>query len=379
MERDRIVAVEWAVLEGARPRAAGSNARLGPHGKQVAVPILRIVTEQGLAGFGRCRATPEQAAELLGMQLSTLFQPERGVPPAWRAFDYPLWDLAGKQAGRPVYALAAELAGKIAPAPFTVPCYDTSLYFDDLHLPDDGAAAELIASEAREGMGRGHQAFKIKIGRGARHMPLDAGIRRDIAIVEAVRAAVGQGATIMLDANNGYNLNLTKHVLEATAGCEIFWLEEAFHEDDVLYRELRTWLEERRLPVLIADGEGQADPRLLDWARAGAVDVIQYDIFSYGFTNWLLLGQQLDGWNLRSAPHHYGGFYGNYAAGHLAGAIGRFSYVEWDEALVPGLDTAGYQVVAGRATIPDAPGFGIELDPERFERAVSSAGFARAL
>jgi L-alanine-DL-glutamate epimerase-like enolase superfamily enzyme len=183
----------------------------------------------------------------------------------------------------------------------------------------------------------------------------------------------------MLDANNGYNLNLTKHVLEATAGCEIFWLEEAFHEDDVLYRELRTWLEERRLPVLIADGEGQADPRLLDWARAGAVDVIQYDIFSYGFTNWLLLGQQLDGWNLRSAPHHYGGFYGNYAAGHLAGAIGRFSSVEWDEALVPGLDTAGYQVVAGRATIPDAPGFGIELDPERFERAVSSAGFARAL
>jgi L-alanine-DL-glutamate epimerase-like enolase superfamily enzyme len=379
MERDRIAAVAWAVLEGARPRAAGSNARLGPHGTQIAVPILRLVTEQGAVGFGRCRATPEQAAQLLGMDLATLFDPEGGVLPDWRTFDYPLWDLAGKQAGRPVYALAAELSGVPTPAPSTVPCYDTSLYFDDLHLSDHAAAAELMASEAREGIARGHHAFKIKVGRGARHMALEAGVRRDIAIVEAVRAEVGDDATVMLDANNGYNLNLTKHVLEATAGCGIFWLEEAFHEDDVLYRELRAWLEERGLPVLIADGEGQADPRLLDWARTGIVDVIQYDIFSYGFTNWLLLGRQLDGWNLRSAPHHYGGYYGNYVAGHLAGAIRHFGYVEWDEAVVPGLDTAGYELVAGRVTLPDAPGFGIELDVERFERAVSIGGFSRAL
>lgn len=379
MEHDRIVGVAWAVLEGARPRAAGSNARLGPHGKQVAVPLLRVVTDQGAVGFGRCRAAPEQAAQLLGMPLSALFQPDQGVMPAWRAFDYPLWDLAGKRAGRPVYALAAEMAGASAPASLSVPCYDTSLYFDDLHLPDHSAAAELMASEAREGMRRGHRAFKIKVGRGARHMPLEAGLSRDIAVVEGVRAAVGEPATIMLDANNGYNLNLAKTILEATAGCAIFWLEEAFHEDEVLYRDLRAWLEARGLPTLVADGEGLADPRLLDWASAGAVDVIQYDIFSYGFTNWLLLGQQLDGWNIRSAPHHYGGYYGNYVAGHLAGAIRHFSYVEWDEANVPGLAPAGYEVAAGRVTIPAAPGFGIDLDVERFEHAVASAGFRRAL
>jgi L-alanine-DL-glutamate epimerase-like enolase superfamily enzyme len=379
MERDRIVAVAWAVLEGTRPRAAGSNARLGPHGTQVAVPFLRIVTEDGVVGFGRCRATPEQATELLGTQLSALFHPEGGVLPAWRAFDFPLWDLAGKLGGRPVYALAAEMAGQPIPASLMVPCYDTSLYFDDLHLADHDAAAELIATEAREGLARGHRAFKIKIGRGARHMPLEAGVHRDIAIVQAVRAEVGPSAAVMLDANNGYNLNLTKQVLEATADCGIFWLEEAFHEDDVLYRDLRAWLEEQRLPALIADGEGQADPRLLDWARAGIVDVIQYDIFSYGFTNWLLLGQQLDGWNVRSAPHHYGGFYGNYAAGHLAGAIRRFTFVEWDEATVAGLDTTGYQVAEGRVALPERPGFGIDLDVERFEHAVASAGFSRAL
>jgi L-alanine-DL-glutamate epimerase-like enolase superfamily enzyme len=33
----------------------------------------------------------------------------------------------------------------------------------------------------------------------------------------------------MLDANNGYNHNLAKHVRAETAGCGIFWLEEPFH------------------------------------------------------------------------------------------------------------------------------------------------------
>ncbi len=379
MEHSRIVAVACGVLDGTRPRSAGSNARLGAHGAHVTVPILRITTEDGTVGFGGCRATPKQVRRLLGMRCTALFHPDHGVAAAWRAFDYPLWDLVGKQVGRAVYALAAARIGVPTTLPFSAPCYDTSLYFDDLHLDDDGDAAQLMAAEARAGYERGHRAFKIKVGRGARHMPLHDGIRRDIAVVHAVRAAVGADAALMLDANNGYNLNLAKEVLDATSDCAIYWLEEAFHEDDILYRDLRAWLRERNLATLIADGEGQADSRLLDWARAGLVDVVQYDILSHGFTNWLALGQHLDAWHIHAAPHHYGGHYGNYAAGHLAGAIQGFSFVEWDEAAVPGLDTSRYRIADGRVMIPDAPGFGIDLDQERFEHVVARTGFSQTL
>src|SRR4029079_15689235 len=144
------------------------------------------------------------------------------------------------------------------------------------------------------------------------------------------------------DANNGYNLNLAKQVLAATADCPLFWLEEAFHEDNVLYEDLRAWQQAKGLNVLMADGEGYASPRLLDWARAGVLDVIQYDIFSYGFTPWLALGRELDQSGLRTAPHHYGGFYANFASAHLAAAVQHFTYVEWDEASVPGVDTSAY-------------------------------------
>ncbi len=179
----------------------------------------------------------------------------------------------------------------------------------------------------------------------------------------------------MLDANNGYNLNLAKRVLEETADCGIFWLEEAFQEDPVLYRELREWMDRRGLRTLIADGEGWAPPSLLDWAREGLVDVIQYDYLGHGFTRWLATGRQLDAWGARSAPHHYGGQYGNYASGHLAGAIRNFTYVEWDEVLTPGLDGSAYTVRDGWVAIPDRPGFGLALDEAVFRRAVESDGY----
>ena len=41
----------------------------------------------------------------------------------------------------------------------------------------------------------------------------------------------------MLDANNGYNLNLTKRVLQETADADVYWLEEPFHEDPELFLE----------------------------------------------------------------------------------------------------------------------------------------------
>ena len=376
MDNPRIVRIEQGTLEGTRPRKAGCNARLGEHGANVRAPIIRITTEDGSTGFGLARATPEQAHKLLAARLDDLFPAKQWPDATWKAVEYPLWDLAGRRAGRPVYALAAEMAGCLPIlSPVDVPCYDTSLYIDDLHLGSNEAAAALIADEAREGYERGQRAFKIKIGRGARHMALEEGTQRDIAVMRAVRAAVGPGSPIMVDANNGYNLNLAKRVLAETADCNLYWLEEAFHEDAVLYRELREWMDKQGLKVLIADGEGDASPRLLDWARERVVDVVQYDIVSWGFTQLLSLGKQLDTWGCRYAPHHYGTYYGNYASCHLAAASRSFTFVEWDEATVPGLAAPGYAIREGKVTVPDAPGFGLLLDEAVFAQAVKNGGF----
>ena len=373
MSKPIVVKIERALLEGQRPRSAGCNARLGDHGSMVRVPLVRLTLDDGSSGFGVSRATQDQAQALVGKPLADLFDPAQGATSAGLPFDFPLWDLVAKQAGQPVYALAARMGRP--PEALRVPCYDTSLYIDDLHLDRDEAAAELMAAEARQGLARGHRSFKIKVGRGARHMPVEEGTRRDIAIIRAVREAVGPQATVMIDANNGYTLNLTKRVLAATADCRLFWLEEPFHEDRVLYADLKAWLLAQGLDVLLADGEGDASPHLLDWAQEGVIDVVQYDIFGRSFTPWLALGRKLDGWGIRTAPHHYGGHYGNYAACHLAPSVRRFASVEWDEATTPGLDTRAYTLDEGAVVVPDAPGFGLALDEAIFRTAVAATGF----
>jgi len=377
MVHTRIIRIEWAQLEGRRPRPAGCNARLGPHGQQVRVPLARVTTEEGGAGFGWSRLTQAQATEMLGRSLGDVLDGRGIVPEPFRVLEYPLLDLAGQLAGVPVYALLGGEPG--VDGTYRVRCYDTSLYMDDLHLEDDDAAAALIAAEALEGYARGHRAFKVKVGRGAMHMPLEAGTRRDIRVIRAVRAAVGPDARIMIDANNGYNLNLAKRVLSGTADAEVYWIEEAFHEDLRLYENLQTWLDAEGLQTLISDGEGTASPYLLDWAAQGVVDIIQYDILRPGFSRWLELGPQLDAAGVRSAPHHYGEPYGNYAACHLAARIERFEGVEWDEASVPGLDASAYTIVEGMVHVPPLPGFGLSLDEKAYASAVQAHGFTAQL
>ncbi len=374
MEKARIARIESAPLVGQRPREAGNNSRLNIHGIDVHLQVMRLTTADGASGFGLCFASREEARQLLGQDVASLLTDEVRVVKSARAFDFPLWDLAGALRGAPAYALAAP-ADAGSGGPLRVPCYDTSLYMNDLSLDSDEAGAALIAEHARQGYEKNHRSFKIKVGRGARHMPLEAGTRRDIAVIKAVRAAVGPEARIMIDANNGYNLNIAKRVLAETADCKLFWLEEAFHEDPELYGDLHAWMEAEGLSVLIADGEGWAATALMDWARDGFVDVIQYDIFSHGFSHWLDTGARLDEWGVRTAPHHYGRHLGNYVSGHLATAVAGFTFVEWDETSTPGIDASAYRVEEGHVLIPDAPGFGLALDDAVFRAAVKDGGW----
>lgn len=372
MENARIAHIESAPLVGKRPREAGNNSRLNIHGIDVQLQVLRLTTAEGASGFGLCFAGLEAAQALLGADVFTLLTADGHIRDAARAFDFPLWDLLGVLRGKPVYELADQ--APIA-EPLRVPCYDTSLYMNDLGIASDEAGAALIAEHAREGYEKEHRAFKIKVGRGARHMALEAGTRRDVAVIKAVRAAVGTEAAIMIDANNGYNLNLAKRVLAETADCNLFWLEEAFHEDPELYEDLHAWMDKEGLSVLIADGEGWAAEALMDWARDGFVDVLQYDIFSHGFGNWLDTGARLDGWGVRTAPHHYGRHLGNYVSGHLAAAVEGFAFVEWDETSTPGIDASAYRVEEGQVVIPNAPGFGLSLEEDVFRAAVKDGGW----
>jgi L-rhamnonate dehydratase len=370
----KINKIEWAVLPGNRARKAGSNARLGPHGDHVKLPLVRI-TIDGISGFGWSQIRRIDAEKLMNVPVIEMFNANKTIKTEYRSIEFALLDWFGRMANKPVYQL---FTNKPVSDDFllSVPCYDTSLYFNDLHLADDKDAVRIIQEEAVEGKERGHTNFKIKVGRGALHMPLIKGLNRDIAIIKGIREIAGADGKIMIDANNGYNVNLAKEVLLQTAEDRIYWIEEAFHEDPVLYHQLKQWMKDQKLDVLISDGEGVAAPPLLEWAKKGFVDVLQYDILDPGFSFWIGLGAELDSHGLKTSPHNYGSAYGNYATAHLASAIEGFQFVEWDQIEVSGLDCSGYTISQGNVQVSSISGFGLNLDDSWFSRMVIKNGWS---
>jgi L-rhamnonate dehydratase len=373
----KVEKIEVATLTGERARSAGSNGRLGDHGKNCSVRIARV-TIDGETGFGHTGSLSEELAEaVIGMRLIDLFDESGRVLEPYRIpLEYPILDWLGRRLNTPVYELVTAIKREPGSS-LVVPCYDTSLYFDDLHLQNERDAVALLKEEAEQGFNKGHRNFKIKVGRGGRHMPLWEGTKRDIAIIHGVAEVAGPEGRIMIDANNAYNLNLTKEVLAAVQDVNLHWIEEAFHEDDALYADLKAWLRERGQNVLIADGEGLASPHLVNWAKKGHVDVLQYDIIYPGFTHWLELGAELDQAGLRSAPHCYGNAYGIYALSHIAAAINNFEFVEYDDIAIEGMDTSAYRVENGQFYVPNKAGFGLDFDDELFVSRVLANGWSR--
>ncbi|MZQ86054.1 mandelate racemase [Paenibacillus sp. 5J-6] len=367
----KIEKIEQVLMKGERRRLAGCNARLGVHGKEVSFPLVRI-TIGGITGYSWSRISREAAEAMIGASVSEIFCEEQWIKDRFQSIQFPLIDWLANVREMPVYKL---LSQKEWTSPLTVPCYDTSLYFDDLHLSSEQDAVALLQEEAMQGYNEGFRGFKIKVGRGAMHMDLMEGTKRDIAIVNGIREAVGPQCNLSIDANNGYNLNLTKQVLKETAQSNLLWIEEAFHEDDRLYRNLKDWMHEEKLNVLITDGEGLAAGPIVEWAEQGLIDAIQYDLKDYGIVNWLKLAKRLAKSGVKAAPHNYGGFYGNFASAQVYPAIEGFMFVEWDEAQIPGIDTSGYVIKDGKISVPSTPGFGLHIDTAYYDRKVSESGW----
>jgi L-rhamnonate dehydratase len=370
----RIVRIEWAVVEGKRPISLGKNARLPAHGAVVSVPLCRLTTDDGLVGVGPSRVDIDVSYEALGLPVSRMFG-EDGTRARWLSLDYALWDLAGRRAGVPVYQLAFDSLSERPRATGTpvVDCYDTSFYFDDLEPLGD--EPQRLAERAAASYERGHRAFKVKVGRGARWMGAAEGMDRDVAVIQAVRGALGAECTLLADANNGYTFNGAREFMVRTADSHVGWLEEPFGEDTVLLAALRDWVAHEGLDILLADCESATTEEAYELASSGVLDVVQCDVLEAGFTGWLRLGSALDAVGVASAPHHFGLYLGNYVPGHLASVVKNLRYIEWDQASVPGVSLPGYHFSDGRLRVSDGPGFGIELDEELFAQAVKTSGF----
>ena len=136
----------------------------------------------------------------------------RGNPAARAAVDVALWDLAGKLLDVPVYRLLglSAVSDRLPATSFTVG-------LDDV---------ETMQRRAREAVGAGYPALKLKLG-----------TDRDRRIVEAVRA-VAPDVRIRVDANEAWTPTEAVAHCEALAGYDVEFVEQpvpAEHPEGLQY------------------------------------------------------------------------------------------------------------------------------------------------
>jgi glucarate dehydratase len=203
--------------------------------REVSRTIVEIVTEDGLVGLGEtrgeysapiirdrfaevlsgCSALDRQAARqrCLRPQLDYGLAEQRIELLAFAGIELALWDLLGKSCGLPVYAL---VGGPAHPAArFGAYLYSVELAVGCREADVPGMMADLAAERAAI---TGAPLVEFKVGV---HTPAC-----DIATVRRVRAALGAGVELAVDANMGMSLESARRFLDGVADCALENFEE---------------------------------------------------------------------------------------------------------------------------------------------------------
>ena len=241
--------------------------------------LVEIFSDAGLVGLGNAALSPLVTKTLIDTYLKpiligadpwdteylwqqmyrrTMAFGRKGVAMvAISAVDIALWDLIGKDANQAVFRL---LGGRTKEK---IPVYASRLYA--MPIP-------ALEAEAQRYKNEGYKAMKLRFGWG----PVDGaeGMQKNIELVRAVRAVVGDGVDLMADAYMGWTLDYAKRMLPLLEPFHLRWLEEPVIPDDTRgYKELKSLA---RVPI--AGGEHEFTIfGFRDLLQNSALDYIQFD------------------------------------------------------------------------------------------------------
>lgn len=361
LSQHKIDRVSFYRFRARYPRLHGKNARLSYHGFGGEVTVAKVYTDQGACGWGELSESlanaKEAAQRIAGKRLTDVFSAGTGIlDDSLKALDIPLHDLAGVILGIPVSRMIRESASP------KIRVYDGAIYMNDIIPEDRPQGVEQVLADCAYDYALGHRTLKIKIGRGSIWMEHDAGLARDIEVVRRIHEAFPD-AGLMVDANDGYSVEDAVAFLEGIGDAPLVWFEEPFREEEKANRALREYLDVHRPRTLIADGESMTDIDLLhDLAAKGLLDVWQPDVCGYGFTAWRKLMKEIEEKGYLASPHAWGNVVKTHYCAHLAAAYPH--HIPCIEAVLgdsEGVDYGGYELNSGIMTLPERPGFGMDL------------------
>jgi len=346
------------------------------------VGFVRVTMEDGSQGWGQvstyhsditCQVLHRQVAPWvlnrdtsdLDDLLDIVAEREHKFPGSYlrramAGLDTATWDMRGKQAGKPVTELLGGSAGPIR-------AYASSMR-RDIPPADEAARMSRLRDE------KGFDAFKVRagaeVGRNADEWP-----GRTEEIIPTMRREMGDKAALLIDANSCYSPDRAIEVgqiLQDNGFCH--------YEEPCPYWEMeQTRQVTDALQIDVAGGEQDCD--LSTWRRMidmRAVDIVQPDIlYLGGICRTLRVVRMAAVAGLPVTPHCANLSLVTLFTMHLLRAIpgaGKYlefsiegaNYYPWQEGLFV---QDPYRIDAGRATVTDAPGWGVDINPDWLARS----------
>ncbi|GIJ57434.1 L-rhamnonate dehydratase [Virgisporangium aurantiacum] len=254
--------------------------------------------------------------------------------------DLALWDLLGRVREEPVYQL---LGGAVR---------DELVFYATGPRPDLARQLGFIGG-------------KLPL----RHGPAEGsdGLRANLAALGAMREKVGDDFWLMWDCWMALDVDYATRLAHAADDVGLRWLEEPLLPDDYwAHAELR-----RRLParMLLTAGEHEATRWGFRLLLEHGVDIIQPDVgWCGGITELLRISALADAHGKAVVPHGSSVYSYHFVLSRPNSPFAEFLMMHPDATeVVPMMSPllADEPVPRdGRLTVPDRPGFGVELNPD---------------
>ena len=278
--------------------------------------------------------------------------------------DTAIWDMRGKLEGKPVCEL-------IGGTPGTFRAYASSMKRDI--TPRDEADRFLRLRDAH-----GFDAFKFRIGAEVGR-DQDEWPGRTEEIVPTIRRALGDDATLLVDANSCYSPAKAIEVGKMLIDHGISHYEEPcpyweFAQTKQVTDALQIDVTGGEQDCMIANWKGMIDGRI--------VDVLQPDVlYLGGIARTLRVAKLAEAAGMPVTPHAANLSLVTIFTMHLlrampnAGKYLEFSiegldYYPWQDDLFL---NDPYQITDGQAVVTDAPGWGVEINPEWLAKSTYQA------
>lgn len=274
---------------------------------------------------------------------------------AWAGINNALWDIIGKAKNQPVYKLLSNDEN---------PSNKVKIYASGgvSHAWYDKGDEDLIA-EALQYKKAGYDTFKFRNGTSWKYSKMT--MDKYIPILERLRKAVGPDFNLVIEKFPWSFDTIINELCPALEELKFYWYEEPVGHSDSAALEKHIAINEAMPSVMVSGGESwwnryQVEP----FVKAGAMNIIQTDANLSGMTEGWYIGQTIAENGQKYCPHNWVGGLTTIAnihlvagvpSGHMCELNQTYNPLKWDIFKDP------YEIKDGVLTIPDKPGFGVEI------------------